>query len=115
VLDSDPRPSTYIDKGNNLMPNTAIFSFKIDEDGKVAVGHIFFGATKAAAEAGMRQHAEICPKYGPAWRTNQTTEFAREIEELPPADGDALEEWLDELMGESDEAEDDPIEMEREE
>jgi hypothetical protein len=97
------------------MPNTAIFSFKIEADGSVSIAHVFFGATKAAAEAMMRQHAEICPKYGPAWRTNQTIEFAREIAELPPADGDALEEWLDELMGESDEAEDEPIDMELEE
>ena len=93
---------------------TAIFSFKIEPDGTIAIAHVFFGATKTAAEAAMRQHAEICPKYGPAWRTNQTIEFAREINAMPPADGDDLEEWLDELMGESDEAEDEPIEMEPE-
>lgn len=93
---------------------TAVFSFKVDADGKVTIAHVFFGATKAAAEAEMRQHAEICPKYGPAWRTNQTIEFAREIDALPPADGDELEEWLDEIFGEADEAEEEPIEMEPE-
>jgi hypothetical protein len=95
---------------------TAVFSFKIEHrDGAVTVGHIFFGATKHAAEAQMRQHAEICPKYGPAFRGGETIEFAREIAELPPADGDELEDWLDELLsGEADEAEDEPIEMEPE-
>lgn len=93
---------------------TAVFSFKVDTDGKVTIAHVFFGATKAAAEAEMRQHAEICPKYGPAFRTNQTIEFAREIPDLPPADGDDLEDWLDDIFGEADESEDDVIEMEQE-
>jgi hypothetical protein len=93
---------------------TAVFSFKVDADGKVTIAHVFFGATKAAAEAEMRQHADVCPKYGPAFRTNQTIEFAREIPELPPADGDDLEDWLDEIFGERDESEDDTIEMEQE-
>ena len=93
---------------------TAIFSFKVDDDGKVSMAHVFFGATKHAAESAMRGHAEICPKYGPAWRSNQTIEFAREVAELPPADGDELEEWLDDIFGEADEAEDEPIEMEPE-
>jgi hypothetical protein len=91
---------------------TAVFSFKIEPGGHVSIAHVFFGATKAAAEAELRQHAEICPKYGPAWRSNQTIEFAREIAEMPPADGDDLEAWLDELLaGEADEAEDEPIDM----
>jgi hypothetical protein len=95
---------------------TAVFSFKVDADGKVTIAHVFFGATKTAAEAGMRHHAEICPKYGPAFRSGETIEFAREIAELPPADGDDLEDWLDEMIaGDGDDAEDDPIEMEREE
>jgi hypothetical protein len=99
------------------MPNTAVFSFKIEPDGTISIAHVFFGATKAAAEALLRQHAEICPKFGPAWRTNQTIEFAREIDSLPPTDGDALEEWLDDefFSGEADDAEDDVIEMEPEE
>jgi hypothetical protein len=90
---------------------TAVFSFKIDPDGSVSVGHIFFGATKTAADAALRQHAEICPKFGPAFRTNQTIEYAREIDSLPPADGDALEEWLDEILAGAEDAEDDTIDM----
>jgi len=94
---------------------TAVFSFKVDPDGKVTIAHVFFGATKTAAESEMRQHAEICPKYGPAFRANQTIEFAREIDVLPPADGDELEEWLDALIDNDEDAEDEPIEMEPEE
>jgi hypothetical protein len=90
---------------------TAIFSFKVDADGKVRIAHVFFASNKTTAESEMRGHAEICPKYGPAFNTNQTIEFARDIPELPPADGDELEEWLDEIFGESDEAEDDVIEV----
>jgi hypothetical protein len=91
---------------------TAIFSFKVDADGRVRIAHVFFAQSKTSAESEMRGHAEICPKYGPALRANQTIEFAREIEEMPPADGDDLEEWLDEIFGEADEAEGDVIEME---
>jgi hypothetical protein len=92
----------------------ALFSFKVDSDGHVRIAHVFFASTKAAAEAEMRGHAEICPKFGPALRTNQTIEYVREIPNLPPADGDDLEEWVDEIFGEADEAEDEVIEMEPE-
>jgi len=77
---------------------TALFSFKLDADGKVRMAHVFFADTPYAAETELRQHALICPKFGPAFRDDETTEFVREIAELPPADGDALEEWLDELL-----------------
>jgi hypothetical protein len=91
---------------------TAVFSFKVDPDGKVRVLHVFFAAAKHAADAELHQHVAVCPKYGPAYRADETIEFSREIEELPPADGDALEEWLDELLAtEGDEADDEPIDM----
>ncbi len=87
----------------------ALFSFKVDPDGQVRIAHVFFGPTKAAAEAELRQHAEVCPKFGPAYKANQTIEYARELVDLPPSDGDELEEWLDELLDE--EAEEEPIDM----
>jgi len=90
----------------------ALFSFKVDSDGHVRIAHVFFASTKAAAEAEMRSHAEICPKFGPALRTNQTIEYVREIPNLPPADGDDLEEWVDDfLASDDDEPEDDAIDM----
>jgi len=94
--------------------STALFSFKLDSDGKVRMAHVFFAETRHAAETELRQHADICPKFGPAFRADETTEFAREIAELPPADGDDLEEWLDELL-ELAEDEDDVIDVDPEE
>jgi len=91
----------------------ALFSFKLDSDGRVRMAHIFFGATQLLAELHLKEHADICPKFGPAFRADETTEFAREIAELPPADGDDLEEWLDELL-ELAEDEDDVIDVDPE-
>jgi hypothetical protein len=85
---------------------TAVFSFKIDPDSQVRVLHVFFGETKAAAEADLKAHADACPKFGPAWRGNQTIEYAREVTSLPPADGDELEEWLDGLLSDADDVDD---------
>lgn len=91
---------------------TAVFSFKVDEDKRVRVLHVFFAPSKHAADAELAGHAQVCPKFGPAFRSDQTIEFAREIAELPPADGDDLEEWLDQyFLDEPGEAEDEPIDM----
>jgi hypothetical protein len=92
----------------------AVFSFKIDPDSKVRVLHVFFAETKAAADAELKQHAAACPKFGPAWHKNETVEFARTIEEIPPTDEDELEEWLDTFLCEFEDAEDDTIEVEPE-
>lgn len=73
----------------------ALFSFKIDNSDEISVAHVFFGTSKADAEAKLKAHAGACPQFGPAFRERKTIEFAREIEELPPADGDDLEDWLD--------------------
>ena len=88
----------------------ALFSFKVDNDGRVRVAHVFFAASQPAADAELQQHAATCPQFGPAYRADKTIEFAREIPTLPPADGDALEEWLDDWTTE--EAATDIIDME---
>jgi hypothetical protein len=93
---------------------TAVFSFKVDDDGSVTLLHVAFDPTKSGADRGIKQHADICPKFGPAFRTNQTIEFAREIAEMPPSDSDELEEWLEDFLGETEEAEDDAIEVDPE-
>ena len=81
---------------------TVLFSFK-----KLANGHMMFhgftGPAQPAAEADMKAHAEGCPDFGPAFRADQTIEIVREVESLPDFDGDELEEWLEELMGEAEE------------
>jgi hypothetical protein len=73
---------------------TALFSFKIDND-KVSVLHVFFGEDDAKAEANLKAHADVCPKFGPAYRGGKTVQIETEITELPPADPDELAEWLD--------------------
>ena len=65
---------------------------------------------KGRAEADLKMHAGGCPDFGPAFRANETIEFAREVESLPSFDGDELEEWLEEHFG-ADEAEDDAIDV----
>jgi hypothetical protein len=94
---------------------TALISFKRDSDGRVRVAHIFFASSKSAAEAELAEHATICPKFGPAYRADQTIEFVREIAELPPADGDELEEWLADLLCDEEDDDHHVIDMEPEE
>src|ERR1700675_3154233 len=79
---------------------TALFSFKLNEGGKITVAHIFFGDTDAEAAAALKAHAAICPKFGPAHRAGKTVEIPVEVSELPPDGGDEEElgAWLDELM-----------------
>jgi hypothetical protein len=74
---------------------TALYSFKVDDDGKVRVGHVFFGATDAAARKVLEEHAESCPKFGPAHRRGDTIELSEEIDTLPKADEESLKEFLD--------------------
>jgi len=91
---------------------TALFSFKIDND-KVSVLHVFFGEDDAEAEANLKAHAEVCPKFGPAFRGGKTVEIPIEITELPPTDPDELQEWVDDEFGlDGDDEEDDDGEEE---
>ena len=76
---------------------TLLLSFKIDADSQVRVLHGFFAPTKREAEAALQAHADACPKFGPAYRADETVEFPIEIDELPDGDGDAIEQWLHEF------------------
>ena len=88
---------------------TALYSFKVDDDGKVRVGHVFFGATDAAARKVLEEHAEACPKFGPAHRRGDTIELTEEIDAVPAPDEESLKEFL----GFDDDEEDDGEEEER--
>jgi hypothetical protein len=89
----------------------ALFSFKKDSDGQVRIAHVFFAGTRQAAETALRQHAGGCPDFGPAFRAKETIEYVREIPDLPPGDGDELEEWLDEICELAGDEEDDIIDL----
>jgi hypothetical protein len=72
----------------------AIYSFKVDSDGEIRVGHIFFGKTEEEAEDNLKKHAEACPKFGPAYRNDQTIDIGVELEALPAPDVSDLEEFI---------------------
>jgi hypothetical protein len=77
---------------------TALYSFKLDKDGKIRVAHVFFGEDDAEAEANLIAHANICPRFGPAFKNKETVEIPVEIDEMPEGDEDALQEWLDDML-----------------
>jgi hypothetical protein len=88
---------------------TALWSVKIDKDGEIRVAHVFFGKDDAEAEANLKAHADICPKYGPAYRNKETVEIPVELDELPEGDEDEIGSWLDEWLGLDDDEEEDDI------
>jgi hypothetical protein len=95
---------------------TALYSFKLDSDGKIRVAHVFFGEDDAEAEANLIAHADICPKFGPAFKKKETVEIPVEIDTIPEGDEDAIDDWLDELLGlEADEDDEEEDEEEDEE
>lgn len=95
---------------------TALYSFKLDTDGEIRVAHIFFGDTEAEAHANLKAHADICPKFGPAYKNKETVEIPVDVDDLPGGDAEAIEEWLDDLLDlEDDEEQDDGAETEEEE
>ena len=94
----------------------AIYSFKIDSDGEIRVLHVFFGKNEAEAEANLKSHADVCPKFGPAYKKKETVEIPVELDTLPEGDEDEIGEWLDDLMGlEPDEEDDEEGDDEEEE
>src|SRR5258708_26379194 len=93
----------------------AIYSFKLDADGKIRVIHVFLGEDEAEAEANLKAHADACPKFGPAYRNKETVEIPVELDELPEGDEEALGEWLDDLLDlESDDEDEEETEEEEE-
>lgn len=87
---------------------TALYSFKIDSDGQIRVAHVFFGKTEAEAQSNLKSHADVCPKFGPAFKHKETVEIPVDIDEIPEGDEDAIQDWLDDMLDlESDEEEDD--------
>lgn len=86
---------------------TALYSFKIDKDGEIRVAHVFFGKTEVEAKANLKNHADVCPRFGPAYKNKETVEIPVEVDDLPEGDEEAIEEWLDDLLDlETDEEED---------
>jgi len=86
---------------------TALYSFKVDDDGKVRIGHVFFGANEPAARKVLEEHAEICPKFGPAHRRGDTIELLEQLDDAPEANEESLKEFLGFDEDEEDDVEED--------
>jgi hypothetical protein len=85
----------------------ALHSFKIDDDGKVRVEHIFYAETEEEAEEMLAAHAGGCRAFGPAVEHGNTAEIVEEIDVLPTP------ETVDEFVGGEDVDDDDAEEDER--
>ncbi len=68
----------------------AIYSAKANRS-HVGVLHVFFGETEDAAWKALEAHADICPKFGPAYRGEETIETVVTIDEIPAFDERSIE------------------------
>jgi hypothetical protein len=93
---------------------TALYSFKLDRDGEIRVAHIFFGKDEGEANANLKAHADVCPKFGPAYKNKETVEIPVEVDDLPEGDEDEIGTWLDDLLGLDDEEDEEEEEEEDE-
>jgi len=73
---------------------SAIYSFKVDPDGEIRIGHIFFGKNDEEAWSNLEAHADVCPKYGPAYQASETIEIETSIDGIPDADVEDLEAFI---------------------
>lgn len=80
----------------------AIYSAKPGKNGKTGVLHVFFGETSEEAWKALEDHADICPKFGPAYAENKTIEVEVEFDAVPDFDEMSIEEFAG-VDGEDDE------------
>jgi len=72
----------------------AIYSSKPGKHGRTDLTHIFYGDDEDEAWAKLEAHAEICPKFGPAYQASETIESVVEIDEIPEFSDDALDDFF---------------------
>lgn len=85
---------------------TLLLSFKRNSDSEILI-HGMLAPNAGRSEKMMEQHANVCPKFGPAVRAGETIEQEIEVDTIPDFDEVSIGEWLDELLGlEEDEDED---------
>ncbi|MGH8863089.1 MAG: hypothetical protein ACREVZ_00330 [Burkholderiales bacterium] len=73
----------------------ALHSFLIDPHGKIRMAHVFYADDEDAARVLLLEHAQACPKFGPAYRGKETIEIIEEIDAYPEAEEDELADFLD--------------------
>lgn len=73
----------------------AIYSSKPGKHGRVGITHVFFGEDEDEAWEALEAHAEICPKFGPAYQASETIETVVEIDAIPEFDTNDLEDFFE--------------------
>jgi hypothetical protein len=87
----------------------AIYSAKVDDDGRVRVIHIFLGPNLQECEKLQKKHADGCTAYGPAVAAEKTIDIEADVDVLPEADEEDLDDFL---FGDGDEADEEETEPE---
>ena len=97
---------------------TLLLSFKRNSDSHILI-HGTLAPNEKDAEKDLEEHAGICPKFGPAYRAEETIEHVIQVDEIPEFDEEAIAEWVDDLLGsdedELDEDEEDELGEDEEE
>jgi hypothetical protein len=84
---------------------TLLLSFKRGDRGEILI-HGTLAPSETRAAAMMQEHADICPKFGPAFKGDETIEEEIEVESIPEFNEEAIAEWIAEVF-ETDSDEDD--------
>jgi hypothetical protein len=92
----------------------ALYSFMVNSGRNVRIGHVFLAPNETEAYKLLEKHAAGCPSFGPAHRAGETIEIAVDVETLPVATEESLEEFLDLEDDEPEEEVRDPEEEEEE-
>lgn len=79
----------------------AIYSTKPGKGGLAGVTHVFYGHDEQEAWNALEAHADICPKFGPAYQASETIESVVEIDEIPEFADEPLDDFFD-LNGDDD-------------
>jgi hypothetical protein len=91
-----------------------LLSFKRISDSEILI-HGTLAPNEARALKLMEQHAGDCPKFGPAWRGDETIEQSIEVETIPAFEESAIEDWTGDMFGLEDDDEPDDADDDEEE
>jgi hypothetical protein len=61
----------------------ALRAYKIEPSGDVDVEHVFYGETRRACEEKLERHADICPRFGPAFKNEEVITVFAPVKHLP--------------------------------
>jgi hypothetical protein len=76
---------------------TLLLSFKRNSDSEILI-HGTLAPNEARSETMMKEHANICPKFGPARKAEETIEVAIDVDDIPAFDEDEIQAWVDDLF-----------------